>query len=88
MNPLPNYENTDNFNMWSEVVEQSVDSIVITDTNYSITDLNEAAEQMFGWSLEELKGKKPYCSKGYNLNFKNMIFLKISMKKLIYKISN
>ncbi|APH38671.1 sensor histidine kinase [Methanohalophilus halophilus] len=59
MNPLPNCENIDNFNMWSEIVKQSVDSIVITDTNYEIIYMNKAAEQLFGWSFEELKGKKP-----------------------------
>ncbi|KXS42435.1 MAG: PAS/PAC sensor signal transduction histidine kinase [Methanohalophilus sp. T328-1] len=59
MNPLPNCENIDNFNIWSEIVKQSVDSIVITDTNYVITYMNEASEELFGWSFEELKGKKP-----------------------------
>jgi PAS domain S-box-containing protein len=32
---------------------------VATDTNYKIIYINEAAEQLFGWSFEELKGKAP-----------------------------
>jgi PAS domain S-box-containing protein len=58
MNPLPNCENIDNFNIWSEVVKQSVDSIVVTDTNSAIIYMNKAAEHLFGWSFEELKGRK------------------------------
>lgn len=59
MNPLSNCENIDNFNMWAEIVQQSVDSIVITDTNYAIIYMNKAAEQLFGWTFEELEGRKP-----------------------------
>lgn len=59
MNPMHNCENIDNFNMWAEIVQQSVDSIVITDTNYAIIYMNKAAEQLFGWTFEELEGKNP-----------------------------
>jgi PAS domain S-box-containing protein len=43
----------------SAIVEQSVDSIVCTDTEFRITYVNNAAEELFGWSLDELKGKTP-----------------------------
>jgi PAS domain S-box-containing protein len=41
------------------VAEQSVDSIVCTDAEFRITYINSAAEKLFGWSLDELKGKTP-----------------------------
>jgi PAS domain S-box-containing protein len=42
----------------SSVTQQVMDSIVITDPNYNITYINQAAEDMFGYTLDEVKGKK------------------------------
>ena len=43
----------------SKIVEQSSDSIVTTDTEFRITYLNAAFQELFGWSLDEIKGKTP-----------------------------
>ncbi|MCP4705946.1 MAG: PAS domain S-box protein, partial [candidate division Zixibacteria bacterium] len=43
----------------SSIVEQSTDSIIKTDTDFLITYMNHAAEKLFGWKLEEIKGKTP-----------------------------
>lgn len=43
----------------SSMVEQSLDSIISTDTDFRITHINKAAEELFGWTLDELKGKTP-----------------------------
>ncbi|MGM0470823.1 MAG: PAS domain S-box protein [Bacillota bacterium] len=42
----------------SEMVEQSDDSIVQTDLEGRIEYVNQAAEELFGWSKEELQGQK------------------------------
>ena len=59
MNTLHNCDNIGEFCICSEILKQSTDSIVVTDINYKIIYMNEAAEQLFGWSFEELKGKTP-----------------------------
>ena len=43
----------------SEMVEQSDDSIIQTDTKGKIEYANQAAEELFGWPREELYGKHP-----------------------------
>ncbi len=40
------------------VTQQVSDSIVITDPNYNITYINKAAEKMFGYTPDEVIGKK------------------------------
>jgi two-component system NtrC family sensor kinase len=42
----------------SSVTQQVSDATVITDPNYHITYINKAAEKMFGYTLDEVKGKK------------------------------
>lgn len=41
------------------MVEQSTDSIIRTDTECDIVYVNRAAEELYGWSITELRGKKP-----------------------------
>ena len=43
----------------TEIVEQSTDSIIYTDPDFRITYVNQATEELFGWSLQELEGKTP-----------------------------
>ncbi|MBU0577732.1 PAS domain S-box protein [Patescibacteria group bacterium] len=43
----------------SSVAEQVSDSIVVTDVNFEITYINKAAEKLFGYTLQELKGQTP-----------------------------
>jgi len=40
-----------------EIVEQTPDGIVCTDTDFKINYMNKAAEDLFGWSFEEIEGK-------------------------------
>ena len=40
----------------SEMVEQSVDAILLTDTDFKITYVNEAFRRLYGYVLEELQG--------------------------------
>jgi PAS domain S-box-containing protein len=42
----------------SSVTKQVTDSTIITDPDYNIQFINQAAVNMFGYTLEELKGKK------------------------------
>jgi two-component system NtrC family sensor kinase len=42
----------------SSVTQQVTDSTVITDPELNITYINKAAEKMFGYTLDEVKGKK------------------------------
>lgn len=41
----------------TSMVEQSSESIVHTDTDFKIDYINDAASQLYGYTLEELKGK-------------------------------
>ena len=43
----------------SAVVEQTPDGVICTDTDFNITYINRAAERLFGWSLEEVRGQTP-----------------------------
>ena len=43
----------------SSMVEQSADGILRTDTDFRITYMNRTAEDLFGWQLEEVRGKRP-----------------------------
>ncbi len=43
----------------SEMVEQSADAILLTDTDFCITYINEAFTQLYGYSLEDLRGRRP-----------------------------
>lgn len=43
----------------ASMVEQSLDSIIQTDTEFQITYMNKTAEKLFGWKLEEVIGKSP-----------------------------
>ena len=43
----------------TEIVEQSTDGIIYTDTQYRIMYINDAARKLFGWSLEEIRGNTP-----------------------------
>ena len=42
----------------SSVTQQVSDSTIITDPDFNITYINKAAEDMFGYTLDEVKGKK------------------------------
>ena len=41
------------------ITENTSEAIIVTDTEFHITYINKVAEQFFGYSLDELKGKKP-----------------------------
>jgi PAS domain S-box-containing protein len=43
----------------SEMVEQSADAILLTDRDFCITYINESFAQLYGYSLEELRGERP-----------------------------
>ncbi|TFF99688.1 MAG: PAS domain S-box protein [Promethearchaeota archaeon] len=43
----------------STITEKTTDAIIKTNLNYGITYMNSAAEKLFGWKLEEIKGKNP-----------------------------
>ncbi|TXT60724.1 MAG: putative Signal transduction histidine kinase [Promethearchaeota archaeon] len=43
----------------SKMVEQSSDAIIRTDTNFKITYINKAAEELYGYTFEEIKGRTP-----------------------------
>ncbi|MCU7933842.1 MAG: PAS domain S-box protein [Candidatus Thiodiazotropha sp. (ex Dulcina madagascariensis)] len=48
----------------SEIVEQSVDAILLTDTEFRITYINEAFHKLYGYTLDDLRGKKPELLNG------------------------
>ncbi|MFC2025530.1 PAS domain S-box protein, partial [Chloroflexota bacterium] len=41
------------------ITEQVSDSVVVTDTEYQIIYINKAAEDLFGYRLDEIRGKDP-----------------------------
>ena len=43
----------------SSIIDQANDAVTVTNLNYEITYINDAAQRMFGYSLEELVGKSP-----------------------------
>ena len=43
----------------SSVAEQINDAILVTDTNFAVTYTNNAFEQLFGYALDDLRGKTP-----------------------------
>jgi len=43
----------------AEIVEQSADAILLTDTDFHITYINEAFHRLYGYSLADLQGQKP-----------------------------
>lgn len=43
----------------SEIVEQSADAILLTDTDFHITYINEAFHELYGYTLRELRGARP-----------------------------
>ena len=43
----------------TKIVEQSTDSIITTDLEYRITYINAASQELYGWRLDEVKGKNP-----------------------------
>ncbi|MBU4445961.1 PAS domain S-box protein [bacterium] len=43
----------------SSISEQAKDSIIVTDTDFNITYINKATEELYGYSKKELLGKTP-----------------------------
>jgi PAS domain S-box-containing protein len=43
----------------SEMVQQSADAILLTDTGFHITYINAAFTKLYGYSLQDLQGKRP-----------------------------
>ncbi len=43
----------------SEMVRQSGDAILLTDTDFFITYINEAFTELYGYTLEDLRGRRP-----------------------------
>ena len=52
-------QSEDELRFHSAVADQVWNSIVATDTDFKITYLNRAAEELFGYSLEEVAGESP-----------------------------
>jgi two-component system sensor histidine kinase/response regulator len=67
----------------AEMVKQSTDSIIRTDTEFRITYINEAAKELFGWNLAELQGKTPDMLKAgpYGHSIQTDIYTTISSGK-------
>jgi PAS domain S-box-containing protein len=43
----------------SSITENTSDAIMVTDTDFTITYINKVAEQFFGYTLDELRGRTP-----------------------------
>jgi PAS domain S-box-containing protein len=43
----------------SEMVRQSADAILLTDIDFNITYINEAFTRLYGYTLEDLRGRRP-----------------------------
>lgn len=43
----------------ADIVRQSADAIIQTDTEYRLSYMNASAEELFGYTFQELKGKTP-----------------------------
>ncbi len=43
----------------SMITEKTTDAIIKTDLKFHITYMNKAAEELFGWSFEEIRNKNP-----------------------------
>ena len=43
----------------SSITKQTKDAIIVTDEAFKITYMNEAAEELYGYTLDDLKGKIP-----------------------------
>ena len=41
------------------IAEQINDSLIVTDTHFAITYINQATEHLFGYTLDEVRGKTP-----------------------------
>lgn len=52
-------EQENNLRMLSSMVEASADPMIRTDRDYRITYMNAAAEQHYGWTLEDVAGQDP-----------------------------
>ena len=47
----------DHFLYYAQIAQNSMDAVIVTDTNYNIISWNEAAERLYGWKREEILGK-------------------------------
>ena len=67
----------------TEIVEQSTDSIIYTDPEFRITYVNNATEELFGWSLQELQGKTPALlnAEPFSDEFQQKIYATISKRE-------
>jgi PAS domain S-box-containing protein len=45
--------------LFAKALKNISDSVLITDKNFKIEYINKAAEKLFGYSLNEIKGKTP-----------------------------
>jgi PAS domain S-box-containing protein len=63
--------------MLSSVTQQVSDSIIITDPNFRITYMNRAAQDLFGYTIDEVKGK--------NLNIFNKTAISDNFRHLLKK---
>jgi PAS domain S-box-containing protein len=43
--------------MWRSTLENAIDAVILIDTKNTVTFFNDAAEQLWGWSREEVIGK-------------------------------
>ncbi|MCU7843719.1 MAG: PAS domain S-box protein [Candidatus Thiodiazotropha sp. (ex Monitilora ramsayi)] len=48
----------------SDIVEQSTDAILLTDKEFRITYINESFHQLYGYTLQDLKGMRPELLNG------------------------
>jgi PAS domain S-box-containing protein len=64
----------------SSVTQQVSDSTIITDSNFNITYMNQAAQNLFGYTIEEVRGKE--------LGFFNKTPISDSKKQEIFKTAS
>jgi PAS domain S-box-containing protein len=48
----------------SEMIQQSADAILLTDTDFKITYINKAFTELYGYDLDDLRGKRPEILNG------------------------
>lgn len=65
----------------SLIVEETINSVIITDTKGNIEWVNKAFEEAYGYSFQEIKGKQTDTfSKGKNTNLETVAFMKQQIK--------
>ena len=77
-------QSKDTLEFLSSVTQQVKDSIIVTDTDFKITFVNKATENLFGYSQKELLGKSPGMlnAEPMNQQIQNEIYQTVSSGKV------